>query len=74
MAAPRKRSITIRGHRTSFSIEDAFLDELRRMARESGRPLARMVAEIDAGRGEGINLSSAIRLAVLEDLKRRLRD
>ncbi|WP_159948614.1 ribbon-helix-helix domain-containing protein [Rhizobium sp. 18065] len=65
----RKRSITLHGHRTSFSVEDAFLDELRAMATERSMPLAALIAEIDENRPAGANLSSALRLRVLEWLK-----
>lgn len=67
----RKQSITLHGHRTSFSIEDAFLDELRAMAAEKSLPLAALIAEIDENRPYGANLSSALRLRVLEWLKSR---
>ncbi|UJW74098.1 ribbon-helix-helix domain-containing protein [Rhizobium sp. SL42] len=67
----RKQSITLHGHRTSFSIEDAFLDELRSMAAEKSLPLAALIAEIDESRPYGANLSSALRLRVLEWLKSR---
>ncbi|WP_073955942.1 ribbon-helix-helix domain-containing protein [Thalassospira sp. TSL5-1] len=66
----RKRSITIAGHRTSFSLEDAFWQELQHIAEREGHSIAEMVALIDEGR-EG-NLSSALRLYVLGDLQRRL--
>lgn len=66
MSANRKRSVTIRGHRTSFSVEDAFWDCLKRMARERGLSLSALIAEIDAGRTESDNLSSCLRLAVLD--------
>ncbi|SKA13456.1 ribbon-helix-helix domain-containing protein [Consotaella salsifontis] len=62
-----KRSVTIRGHRTSISIEDAFWLRLRRLAEERAVPLAALVAEIDKARPPTTNLSSAIRLFVLED-------
>jgi predicted DNA-binding ribbon-helix-helix protein len=65
----RKRSITLHGHRTSFSVEDAFLDELKAMATERSLPLAALIAEIDETRPTGANLSSALRLRVLEWLK-----
>ncbi|AUG53738.1 ribbon-helix-helix domain-containing protein [Thalassospira marina] len=68
----RKRSITIAGHRTSFSLEDAFWQELQQIAEREGHSIAEMVALIDEGR-EG-NLSSALRLYVLGDLQRRLSD
>ncbi|WP_274628377.1 ribbon-helix-helix domain-containing protein [Arvimicrobium flavum] len=61
-----KRSISIRGHRTSFSLEQPFFDDLARIATARGMPLAALVAEIDGNRPSGANLSSAIRLHVLE--------
>lgn len=65
----RKHSLVIAGHRTSISLEDAFWFALRGIAQARGVPLARLVAEIDAGRG-GTNLSSAIRVFVLNTLCR----
>lgn len=62
-----KRSLSIHGHRTSVSLEDAFWTRLRRMATARGRSVSAVIAEIDEARGEG-NLSSAIRVAVLEFL------
>jgi predicted DNA-binding ribbon-helix-helix protein len=67
----RKRSISIRGHRTSFSLEEPFFDELSRMAAERGIALAALVAEIDAERPRGSNLSSALRVFVLEEVRRQ---
>ena len=60
-----KRSLVIAGHRTSVSLEDAFWRRLRRIAAEGGLSLNRLAAMIDASRG-GANLSSAIRVFVLE--------
>lgn len=65
----RKHSITLHGHRTSFSLEEPFLDELRRLADERGQSLAALIADVDAGRGTSANLSSALRLHVLTSLK-----
>ena len=70
MSGVRKRSVTIRGHRTSFSVEDPFHQELLRLAEASGKPLAALIAEVDAGRAEGSNLSSALRVFVLDALRR----
>lgn len=67
----RKRSVTIGGHATSYSVEDEFHAELAGMARREGCSLAALVARIDAARPAGRNLSSAIRVHVLEVLKRR---
>jgi predicted DNA-binding ribbon-helix-helix protein len=60
-----KRSLVIAGHRTSVSLEDAFWRRLRAIAAERGLSLNRLAATIDASRG-GANLSSAIRVFVLE--------
>jgi predicted DNA-binding ribbon-helix-helix protein len=60
----RKHSLVIAGHRTSISLENAFWLGLREIAQERNMPVARLVAEIDASRGES-NLSSAIRVFVL---------
>ncbi len=68
----RKRSVTIDGHRTSISLEDAFWTELSALSHERGLSLNALVAEVDHGRiQEGTNLSSALRLHVLNELKRR---
>ncbi|WP_019996405.1 ribbon-helix-helix domain-containing protein [Aureimonas ureilytica] len=60
-----KRSLSIRGHRTSISIEEPFWAELKRLAARRGRSLADLVAAIDGERDPDTNLSSAIRLHVL---------
>ncbi len=64
-AAVAKRSLSIAGHRTSVSLEDAFWTALSDIARARGQSLAALVAEIDRGRGEA-NLSSAIRVFALK--------
>ena len=69
---PRKRSLTIRGHRTSVTLEDAFADALREIAAAQGRSLAALVAEIDAARGPGTSLASALRLHALAHYRGRV--
>lgn len=71
MSIVRKRSVTIRGHRTSYSLEQPFYDELMAIAADRGMTLAALVAEIDATRPRDANLSSALRIHVLEWAKRR---
>ena len=66
----RKHSLVIRGHGTSISLEDAFWTALKDIADRRGVALAALVADIDAARGIG-NLSSAIRVFVLQDLQAR---
>ena len=63
-AAVIKRSLTVSGHRTSISLEDAFWSGLRGIAAERGLSVAALVAEVDRGRGLS-NLSSALRVFVL---------
>ncbi|SEM68222.1 ribbon-helix-helix domain-containing protein [Palleronia pelagia] len=63
---PVKRSLTLRGHRTSVSLEDPFWREFRRIAAEDGRALNDLAAAIDAARDPETGLASAIRVFVLE--------
>lgn len=67
-----KRSVSIRGHRTSFSLESAFFQDLAGLAARRGLSLAALVAEVDALRPRGSNLSSALRLFVLAAAKEGL--
>lgn len=70
MSTVEKRSISIRGHRTSFSLEKPFFDELSRLAAERGLSVAALVADVDETRPRDTNLSSALRVFVLEEVKR----
>ena len=63
-----KRSVIVGRRRTSISLEDAFWNHLREIAREKGWTVSNLIAEIDGGRQCG-NLSSAIRLFVLEHFR-----
>ena len=65
-----KRSVKISGHATSVSVEQPFWEELQKIADLQNKSLNKIVAEIDAARGTD-NLSSAIRLFVLDVLKQR---
>lgn len=65
-----KRSIVIAGHKTSVSLEDAFWSGLKEIAQAQRITLSNMVAEIDTQRRQG-NLSSAIRLFVLDRVRSR---
>jgi predicted DNA-binding ribbon-helix-helix protein len=64
-----KHSLKIAGHSTSFSLEPPFFDELKRIALVRHATIAELVGEIDKNKAG--NLSSAIRLFVLADLKNR---
>jgi predicted DNA-binding ribbon-helix-helix protein len=60
-----KRSIVIDGHKTSVSLEDAFWEDLKRIAHARQVTLSELVTKIDLTREQG-NLSSALRLFVLQ--------
>ena len=69
MSAERKRSLSIAGHRTSVSLEDAFWDALKQIAAAEGRSVTALVAEVDSTRGD-TSLSSALRLHALAHYRR----
>jgi predicted DNA-binding ribbon-helix-helix protein len=66
-----KRSIVIAGHKTSVSLEEPFWVGLKEIAQSQHITLSTMVGDIDAARRRG-NLSSAIRLFVLDNLRKRV--
>ncbi|KIC39183.1 ribbon-helix-helix domain-containing protein [Leisingera sp. ANG-M7] len=68
---PKKHSLTLRGHRTSVSLEDDFWDAFREIAAQEDRAINDLAAEIDEIRGEDCGLASAIRLFVLRRLRAR---
>ena len=65
MTPPVKRSVTIDGHQTSVSLEDAFWRALRAEAQARATTPARLIAEIDHARPADVGLATAIRLFVL---------
>ena len=66
----QKRSIIIDGHKTSVSLEAPFWSDLKEIAYAQEATLSELVAKIDQTRQQA-NLSSAIRLYVLEHIRRR---
>ncbi len=70
-ARPKKRSLTLRGHRTSVSLEDEFWAAFVQIAQDRQMPINALAAEIDEARGTDIGLASAIRVYVLNTLTRR---
>lgn len=71
---PVKHSVTLKGHRTSISLEDEFWAALRDIAAQKQKPINALIAEIDVQRGVDMGLASAIRLYILRDLQTRLGD
>ena len=75
-----KYSVSIRGHRTSISLEPAFWNALRDIAKSRKIAVSSLITEIDEARSIAIakgdkqqsGLSVALRLYVLEYLQQRL--
>lgn len=70
---PEKHSLTLKGHRTSVSLEAEFWAAFRAIAAAEGRSVNDLAAEIDALRGTERGLATAIRVHVLEWLQARAR-
>ena len=68
----RKHSVSIRGHATSYTLADPFFELIEEIADTREMSVASLIAEIDSRRDRSINLSSALRLHVLDWLKSRL--
>jgi len=72
-ARPVKRSLTLRGHRTSVSLEEEFWQEFRAIAAEKSMSINELAAVIDADRGVESGLASALRVYILQQIKARQR-
>lgn len=70
-AGPQKHSLTLKGHRTSVSLEAEFWTAFRDIAAADGKALNALASEIDAARGADVGLASAIRVFVLERFRDR---
>ncbi|MFQ6548526.1 ribbon-helix-helix domain-containing protein [Aestuariibius sp. 2305UL40-4] len=66
---PVKRSLTLRGHRTSVSLEDAFWTAFKEIAERQGKTINGLAADIDATRGD-VGLASALRVFVLDEVRK----
>jgi predicted DNA-binding ribbon-helix-helix protein len=65
-----KRSVAVNGHKTSVSLEEGFWIGMKEIAAGQNLTLSELVAEIDKDRQQD-NLSSALRLYVLEFYRKR---
>ncbi|MBO9464694.1 ribbon-helix-helix domain-containing protein [Tropicibacter sp. R15_0] len=64
---PEKHSLTLKGHRTSVSLEAEFWREFRRIAAARNMPINALAAEIDAERDPEVGLASSIRVFILRE-------
>lgn len=65
---PEKHSLTLKGHRTSVSLEPEFWTAFRDIAAARGQTLNALATEVDATRGD-VGLASAIRVLVLRHFR-----
>lgn len=64
----KKISISLSGHQTSITLEPEFIDVLKRIATARGVSIASIICEIDNTRTPDKNLSSAIRVWILNQV------
>ena len=64
---PKKRSLTLKGHRTSVSLEDPFWDYFCHLAIEKGLSLNALASNIDLERQSDIGLATSIRIFCLSE-------
>lgn len=72
-SAVKKRSVIMRGHKTSLSLEDAFWDEIGKLAAKNGITVGEYLYKLFIAKPEGQGLSSAARCAVLREAQRASR-
>jgi predicted DNA-binding ribbon-helix-helix protein len=70
-SAVTKRSVVIGGHKTSVSLEEPFWSEVRAIAESEQITVSNLLRRIDRERTNA-NLSSAIRVYVLENVRTKL--
>lgn len=70
----KKISIVVAGqHYTSITLEEEFYEILQSIAKEQNKSINALVTEIDINRDNKKNLSSAIRIYILEHLKQQIK-
>ena len=70
---PKKRSLTLKGHRTSVSLEDRFWEEFCKIAYRKKMSVNELASQLDSTRKlNSVSLASLIRNLVLVDLLNRL--
>lgn len=68
----KKLSVSLSGHQTSITLEPEFIDALHALAARVGQPVATIINEIDESRPANTNLSSAVRVWVLNQMILRI--
>lgn len=66
----KKISVSLSGHQTSISLEDEFIKSLKEIAATENTSVAAIISSIDNNRAPDTNLSSAIRIWILNKYKK----
>lgn len=64
----KKISVSLSGHQTSITLEPEFIDALKQIAITRGVSIASIICDIDNKRNADTNLSSAIRVWILNQV------
>ncbi|MBN1282118.1 MAG: ribbon-helix-helix domain-containing protein [Alphaproteobacteria bacterium] len=64
----KKLSVSLSGHNTSITLEDQFIDVLRKIADTENTSVSAIINSIDKNRKPDSNLSSEIRIWILHKL------
>lgn len=66
----KKLSVSLSGHQTSLSLEPEFIVTLHEIAHAQNKSIASIIEHIDDNRAPNTNLSSAIRVWILNQYKK----
>ena len=64
----KKISVSLSGHQTSITLESEFIDALQKLAIRQNRSIAAIINDIDSTRPRDRNLSSAVRVWILQQV------
>ena len=64
----KKISVSLSGHQTSITLESEFIDALQKLAIRQNRSIAAIINNIDSTRPRDRNLSSAVRVWILQQI------
>lgn len=64
----KKISVSLSGHQTSITLEAEFIDILRKISAQKNQSIASIISDIDTKRKPNTNLSSAVRVWVLNQI------
>ena len=68
----KKISVSLSGHQTSITLEPEFIDALHSLAIRNGKSVASIISDIDSRRTPNVNLSSAVRVWILNQMILRI--